>query len=53
MDAPDRAVEIKAAIAAIVAFLTALWGWLGWVRQHGCQAGKELVQRDCKRRPVA
>ena len=31
MDAPDRAVEIKAAIAAIVAFLTALWGWLGWV----------------------
>ena len=31
MDAPNRAVEIKAAIAAIVAFLTALWGWLGWV----------------------
>ena len=31
MDAPNKAIEIKAAIAAIVAFLTALWGWLGWV----------------------
>ena len=30
MDAPDRATEIKAAVAAVVAFFTALWGWLGW-----------------------
>lgn len=30
MDAPERATEIKAAIAAVIAFLTALWGWLGW-----------------------
>lgn len=31
MNAPDKATEIKAAVAAIFAFLTALWGWLGWV----------------------
>ena len=30
MDAPGRAQEIKAAIAAIIAFCTALWGWVGW-----------------------
>ena len=30
MTAPERATEIKAAIAAILAFLTALWGWVGW-----------------------
>lgn len=30
MTAPERATEIKAAIAAIIAFLTALWGWVGW-----------------------
>lgn len=30
MDAPEKATEIKAAIAAIIGFLTALWGWLGW-----------------------
>lgn len=30
MNAPDKATEIKAALAAIVAFFTALWGWLGW-----------------------
>ena len=30
MNAPDRATEIKAAVAAVLAFLTALWGWLGW-----------------------
>lgn len=30
MTAPDKAAEIKAAIAAFFAFLTALWGWLGW-----------------------
>lgn len=27
----DRVTEIKAAIAAGVAVLTALWGWFGWV----------------------
>lgn len=31
MNAPDKATEIKAALAAIIAFMTALWGWLGWV----------------------
>ena len=30
MPAPDKATEIKAAVTAIVAFLTALWGSLGW-----------------------
>lgn len=30
MTAPERATEIKAALAAIFAFLTALWGWVGW-----------------------
>lgn len=30
MSAPDKATEIKAALAAVIAFFTALWGWLGW-----------------------
>lgn len=30
MNAPDKAIEIKAFFTAIIAFLTALWGWLGW-----------------------
>jgi toxin secretion/phage lysis holin len=30
MTAPERATEIKAAVAAIIAFLTSLWGWVGW-----------------------
>lgn len=30
MPAPEKAVEIKVALAAFLAFLTALWGWLGW-----------------------
>lgn len=30
MNAPDRANEIKGAITAIIATLTALWGWTGW-----------------------
>ena len=30
MPAPDKASEIKGVIAAILAFLTALWGWIGW-----------------------
>ena len=31
MNAPDRAVEIKAAIAGVFAFVTALIGWIGWI----------------------
>ena len=30
MPAPDKASEIKGVLAAILAFLTALWGWIGW-----------------------
>lgn len=30
MNTPEKATEIKGAIAAVLAFLTALWGWLGW-----------------------
>ena len=30
MSAPERANEIKGVIAALLAFLTALWGWIGW-----------------------
>ena len=30
MNAPEKATEIKAAVAAFFAFLTALWGWTGW-----------------------
>ena len=30
MPAPDKATEIKGVLAAILTFLTALWGWLGW-----------------------
>lgn len=31
MNAPEKATEIKATVAAVIAFMTALWGWLGWV----------------------
>lgn len=31
MNAPEKAKEIKAVFTMIIAFLTALWGWLGWV----------------------
>jgi toxin secretion/phage lysis holin len=31
MGAPTKAQEIKALLAAGVAFLTALWGWVGWI----------------------
>lgn len=31
MDTPKTAYEIKAAIAAVLAFGTALFGWVGWV----------------------
>lgn len=30
MYAPDKATEIKGAIALVLATLTALWGWMGW-----------------------
>ena len=30
MNAPGKAKEIKAVFAMIIAFFTALWGWLGW-----------------------
>lgn len=30
MNTPDKAAEIKGAFAAVLAFFTALWGWLGW-----------------------
>lgn len=30
MPAPDKATEIKAIITGVFAFLTALWGWVGW-----------------------
>ena len=30
MNVPDKATQIKAVIAALIAFLTALWGWVGW-----------------------
>lgn len=31
MNAPDKAAEIKAAVTAIAAFGTALFGWVGWL----------------------
>lgn len=31
MNTPDKATEIKAAITAVIVFLTALWGWMGWL----------------------
>ena len=30
MNAPEKATEIKAAFTTVLAFLTALWGWVGW-----------------------
>lgn len=30
MNVPDKATEIKAFVTAILAFCTAIWGWLGW-----------------------
>ena len=30
MNAPERAKEIKGALAGLLALLTALWGWVGW-----------------------
>ena len=31
MNAPDKAVEIKAAVTAAIAFVTALIGPIGWI----------------------
>lgn len=30
MNTPDKATEIKAAVTAVIAFGTALWGYTGW-----------------------
>lgn len=30
MNTPDTATEIKGTVAAVIAFFTVLWGWLGW-----------------------
>lgn len=30
MNVPDKAIKIKAAVTAVIAFLTTLWGWVGW-----------------------
>ena len=30
MNVPERATEIKATIAGVIALLTTLWGWTGW-----------------------
>ncbi len=30
MNTPDKATEIKGFFAAVLAFCTALWGWVGW-----------------------
>ena len=30
MNAPEKATEFKAGVAAILALLTSLWGWTGW-----------------------
>lgn len=30
MNTPDKATQIKGAITAVLSFLTALWGWVGW-----------------------
>ena len=31
MNAPSKAMELKAAITAIFAAMTAFWGWTGWL----------------------
>ena len=31
MEANDKAIQIKAAFSAAIAFGTALFGWVGWV----------------------
>ena len=31
MNVPDRANEIRGAITAVIAFGTALFGWVGWL----------------------
>lgn len=38
MNAPNKAIEIKAAITAAIAFCTSLFGWAGWavVLWFGC-----------------
>lgn len=31
MNAPSKAMELKAAISAVLACMTAFWGWTGWL----------------------
>ena len=31
MNAPSKAMELKAAISAVLAGMTAFWGWTGWL----------------------
>lgn len=31
MNAPSKALELKAAISAVLAGMTAFWGWTGWL----------------------
>ena len=40
MTSEEKAREIKAFLTAILAFFTALWGWLGWavLLLIGCMA---------------
>ena len=54
MNAPDKATEIKGAITAFIAFLTALWGWTGWaiIIWLACifldyLAGSMAAKKDC------
>ena len=31
MNAPSKAMELKAAVSAVLAGMTAFWGWTGWL----------------------
>ena len=31
MNAPSKAMELKAAVSAVLACMTAFWGWTGWL----------------------
>ena len=67
MDTPDKAAEIKAAAAALIAFGTALFGWVGWMvvlwliamaldyltGTFAALYNKNLEQRGRTARPVA
>lgn len=49
MAAPDKALEIKAAITAVIAFGTALFGWVGWlVIVWLCAMVLDYITGSCK-----